>query len=151
MKNCNKCMRPDMEYYSSNKNTCKECIKSRVKQNRANNIEHYREFDRLRGKLEHRVQARKEYRGTEEYRKRHADANKRYAQKYPLRDIARTMLRNAVRDGKVTPWPKCALPCCDGKREAHHPDYDRPLEVVWLCDRHHKDAHNLTRKHKQGI
>jgi hypothetical protein len=25
--------------------------------------------------------------------------------------------------------------------EAHHPDYSSPLDVVWLCRRHHTDLH----------
>jgi len=32
---------------------------------------------------------------------------------------------------------------CGGESEAHHPDYDRPLDVVWLCHHHHKEAHTI--------
>lgn len=36
-------------------------------------------------------------------------------------------------------------PCwvCGEKAIAHHPDYDRPLDVVWLCQPHHKQTHAL--------
>jgi len=48
--------------------------------------------------------------------------------------------------GSITPWPVCALPECANKPEAHHPDYSAPLDVVWLCSAHHKQAHALCRK-----
>ncbi len=30
-------------------------------------------------------------------------------------------------------------PCyCGRKGEAHHNDYDKPLDIVWLCRAHHR-------------
>ncbi len=34
----------------------------------------------------------------------------------------------------------CAV-CDDPNAIAHHEDYDRPLEVVWLCRSHHMQRH----------
>lgn len=31
--------------------------------------------------------------------------------------------------------------CGDPKSEAHHLDYDKPLEVIWLCFKHHRQLH----------
>ncbi len=31
--------------------------------------------------------------------------------------------------------------CGDENTEAHHPDYTKPLEVVWLCSLHHHKRH----------
>ena len=64
----------------------------------------------------------------------------------PDRNRARVILNNAVRDAKVIPWPVCAVPDCSCKPQAHHPDYSRPLDVVWLCVKHHKEVHALARK-----
>lgn len=64
----------------------------------------------------------------------------------PERSKARVALGNAVRDGRVIPWPVCAVPECCGKPQGHHPDYSLPLDVVWLCDAHHKAAHALIRQ-----
>lgn len=39
---------------------------------------------------------------------------------------------------------KAKSPCevCGNKvAEKHHPDYNKPLEVVWLCRQHHIDLH----------
>jgi hypothetical protein len=36
-------------------------------------------------------------------------------------------------------------PCeiCGEKAEAHHDNYDKPLEVRWLCFFHHREWHKI--------
>jgi hypothetical protein len=46
-----------------------------------------------------------------------------------------------MRDGKVVKMP--CLVCGDQNSEGHHPDYSRPLDVVWLCNKHHVETHKL--------
>lgn len=46
---------------------------------------------------------------------------------------------NAIRDGKLTPMP-CEV-CGKQKAQGHHEDYSKPLDVIWLCTRHHQDRH----------
>lgn len=121
---------------------CKECTKSMVKANRAKNIDHYKEFDRKRAMRPDRVAMRSAYRSTEEGKKAVARANATYKEKAPERAKARYAVNNAIRDGKLIPWPKCAMHDCECEKvEAHHPDYSRPLDVVWLCNTHHREAH----------
>lgn len=55
---------------------------------------------------------------------------------------ARELLKYAVKTGKVK-----KLPCCEcgaSQVEAHHADYSKPLDVVWLCPKHHRYAHRKT-------
>lgn len=52
---------------------------------------------------------------------------------------AHQALRSGIARGLVTPQP--CEECGDPKAEGHHPDYDRPLVVRWLCRRHHKQEH----------
>lgn len=52
---------------------------------------------------------------------------------------AHKAVSNAIRDGKLTPLP-CQV-CGIQEVEAHHPDYSRPLDVVWLCRHHHSQIH----------
>ena len=68
----------------------------------------------------------------------HAAANKAWIKNNRKRKSAQNVLGKHVRAGKINP-----LPCfeCGDPAEAHHPDYDRPLDVIWLCPRHHKEAH----------
>lgn len=145
---CKTCLtdKPVDGFYKGQKSKCKECTKAYVRAHRLANIEHYRAFDKARASMPHRVAAREAYRTTAAYAESHKAAAKRWAEKHPERRRANTMLDNAVRDGRVIPWPVCAVPECCGKPEGHHPDYSRPLDVVWLCDKHHKAAHAIARE-----
>ncbi len=56
-----------------------------------------------------------------------------------LKVRAHASLRSGLRRGLVT---KQACEICGAlEAEAHHEDYDRPLEVRWLCRHHHKALH----------
>ena len=46
---------------------------------------------------------------------------------------------NAIRDGRIV-QQSCAV-CGNAKTQGHHEDYSKPLDVVWLCVRHHQDRH----------
>jgi hypothetical protein len=61
-------------------------------------------------------------------------------ERYPEKTKARNAVRRAVKNGMLI-----KLPCAQcGNREsfAHHDDYTKPLEVVWLCRKHHRARHN---------
>lgn len=128
-------------------NKCKECTKKDVSEHRQNNLEKVRAYDRLRGGIPHRVAARKEYAQTDAYKASHGKSMKKYIVNHPNRYAARNILNAALRDKKIEKWP-CMV--CGSASEAHHPDYDRPLDVVWLCDAHHKQAHALTKAYKEA-
>ncbi len=145
MSTCKVCGKTDAEteFYASIKTHCKEHWRARVKANREANIEHYREFDRNRANLPHRVQARAEYQQTPAYEASHRKSMAKYRSERPDRRAAHVALGNAARDGKVTPLP-CF--CCGAKAEAHHPDYSDPLYPVWLCPAHHKQTHAMVKR-----
>lgn len=67
------------------------------------------------------------------------EARARHRQKYPERVIARRRVNDAIPDGRLARGP-CEV-CGSRKVEAHHDDYSKPLEVRWLCRRHHYDLH----------
>jgi hypothetical protein len=58
---------------------------------------------------------------------------------HPNAGNAREALNNAVNAGHLIRQP-CFI-CGELKTEGHHPDYDQPLSVVWLCVKHHKQCH----------
>lgn len=45
----------------------------------------------------------------------------------------------AIKSGKLKRLP-CEI-CGEIDAEAHHPDYDKPLDVKWLCRKHHMELH----------
>lgn len=52
---------------------------------------------------------------------------------------ARIVVREAVRKG-ILVKPVIAR-CGHSRPEAHHPDYNRPLDVLWLCRPCHQELH----------
>lgn len=109
-------------------NKCKKCTKSDVRKHRADNIEEVREYDKNRYQTENRKKQ-----STENCKKQRA--------KYPEKYKARTAVSNAVRDKRLLKLPCCV--CGSKKSTAHHEDYNKPLEVVWVCLQHH---HELEKK-----
>lgn len=141
-KHCNT-EKPADGFYASAKSKCKDCIKAAVTAHRQANLERVRAYDRMRGSMPHRVAARLDYQQTNAFAQSHSAAALRWAAKHPDRRRANIAVSNAVRSGVLIPWPVCAVPICDCKPQAHHPDYDRQLDVVWLCQAHHKQTHAL--------
>lgn len=127
-------------FYVSNRSRCKECVKASVRENRLANIEHYREFDRNRASNPERVAARNAYNKTPEGKLAHARATRKWVVSNALRRKAQNIVANALKYGRLTPQP-CFI--CGEHAQAHHPDYDRPLSVTWLCPKHHKEAHKI--------
>ena len=63
-------------------------------------------------------------------------------EKFAHKRNARSKTFTAIKNGTIQ-----VLPCliCGDKSEAHHHDYSRPLDVMWLCKTHHRETHNLTK------
>lgn len=60
-----------------------------------------------------------------------------------LQEKAYRATRLARRSGALTigPCERRGEGYCAGRIEAHHEDYEKPLEVTWLCRRHHVGLH----------
>ncbi len=62
--------------------------------------------------------------------------------KNPIAYKAHRAVRTALANGFIV---KTVCIVCGNKSEAHHADYSRPLDVVWLCRKHHKESHKSSK------
>ncbi len=65
--------------------------------------------------------------------------------KDPLKVKARLKLNDYVNRGKVIK-ENCEVCGSCKKVEGHHDDYSKPLEVRWLCQKHHNEHHQKNKK-----
>jgi hypothetical protein len=115
-----------------------------------------REYDKSRANDPHRALARAEYQKTERgmlaakaAKIRWAKNNKekiyksvlRYREQNPKKYIAHGKVAYEIRVGNLHQEP-CEI-CGGVDSVAHHDDYDKPLNIRWLCDFHHKQWHQL--------
>ncbi len=116
MKSCITCknQKPLSEFYKDSRykgghiNECKTCIRERSRRNSSK--PHRKEAMRL-------------------------SSLDRYYRTERVETRARKLLNRVVAAGKIKkePCKKCGYT----KVEAHHDDYTKPLEIIWLCRRHH--------------
>lgn len=66
----------------------------------------------------------------------------------PEKRKAQDTLRRAVRKGAILKRP-CEK-CGSEQSVGHHPDYSKPLAVIWLCKVHHREVHYTVDKTEQN-
>lgn len=139
LKRCFKCLqdKPVEEFYrhrmmaDGRLNKCKECAKFDVAVNRLKSVERVRQYDRDRATQSHRVALRER-------------VIQREREEHPQRAAARLITTRAVRSRKLVK-PQACEGCSrtDGRLEAHHLDYSRPLLVMFLCKPCHAIADKI--------
>lgn len=138
IKICFKCGKPkDIDAFYRHKKMadghlgkCKECTKRDVTTHRDENLEKIRAYDRRRG-----------CRHPPGYLKRWRADN---LGKYQAQNAA----NNALRDGKIVRARQCSRCPSTFALHKHHPDYNEPLKVEWLCAACHRREE--TNGHGQG-
>lgn len=105
---------------------CKNCTRKDVAENYRTHREYYARYEQERFQRPERHQ--------------YVLAQQRH-RKYrcPEKWLANQQVSNAIRDGRLIRKP-CVI-CGNPKSQAHHPDYSKPLDVVWLCRKHHLATH----------
>jgi ribosomal protein S27AE len=133
-KKCFKCnaIKPLEEFYKHPRmadghvNKCKECNKKDVTDNRGKKVDYYRKYDSERAKIPER--------------KAKADLISRAWRKEDSRRMsAHSAVAREIKKGALIKQP--CVRCGSIKSLAHHEDYDKKLDVTWLCQPCHKQRH----------
>lgn len=145
MKICFKCQekKPLSEFYKHKRmadghlNKCKKCTKHDVIQNRQENVEYYKQYDRWRAQTFGDRSKPKPFEIAAKYRKKWAEKNKHKIH-------CHVAVNKAVASGKLIKpehCQKCGGCFAPSKIHAHHSDYSKPLDVIWLCFSCHAAEH----------
>ena len=136
MQKCSKCgsLKEISEFYVRNL-VCKECYKKRVSE--------YQKTDH--GRESHK-QASKRYSITKNGKDINNKAQKKWQDKNHKKLLAKWAVNRAIKVGVLTRMP-CEI-CGNHLSHGHHPDYNRQLDVIWLCAFHHKEWHT---KNGEGL
>lgn len=144
-KSCFKCgeTKPLSAFYKHSQmadgrlNKCKACTKSDVTKYQTKNIDKVREYNRSRGNRNPPGYYKEYYRKNKEER---LLAQKKWREENPVIYRARNAVGNALRDKTLIKTP-CEV-CGDTDNiHGHHDDYSKPLDVHWLCPKHHGEVH----------
>ncbi|AII28021.1 endonuclease [Bacillus phage Bobb] len=134
------------KYYENNRDKCLE--RARVQRETDPNIKEKWKESHQKNK-EHRLEQMKVYAKTEQGKEARRRAQERYRQseQYKMKQNARKKVLRAVQSGKLV-RPTCCTDCKkEGAVEAHHEDYNKPLDVKWLCKTCHENTHHLNEGH----
>lgn len=122
---------------------CIQCLKIREKKNREANPE----IKKIREEL-YRSKLKEKYADFENPRihvklhERSIMGFERYAEK-KMQNLTSNLLNYAVRIGLVEKPSQCSVCQSENVLQAHHNDYSKPLEVVWVCTLCHVKFHTL--------
>lgn len=152
MKSCKICgtIKPLSEFYQNRlmkegyENACKACFCERQRQWKAANVERVRELNRIRNQSPEGRAYQKAWIASEAGKASHAQTTAKWRRNNRSKSRSHSLLNKAIYRGEIKrqPCEKCGA----AKVDAHHDDYSKPLEVRWLCRKHHiehhKDAEN---------
>mgnify|MGYP000985966304 CR=1 FL=1 len=131
--------------------TCKMCGEARDESNfpgrkRTCNICYNRMYHENVGGLRDRVLARTKRKDAKRTKLDHLEKKRKAMEKWPEKMRARQIVANALKKGTVTRMP-CQICGSDRRVHAHHDDYSKPLQILWLCSFHHGERHRLLNRY----
>ena len=122
---------------------CKKCANAQSRQYYNDNRDQH--LETCRNWQSRNPEKLKQYQATHRHKMRKASVL--WTQNHPKRTRAQKRLNYAVFKGEIERQKECQVcGCKEVKTEAHHWDYDKPLDVIWVCTACHGWIH---RKHSQ--
>jgi hypothetical protein len=120
---------------------CKKCTAIYMKERRRRmKVENPLEYEKHLEGERNRVKGLKQKQPKEKRKEYH----KRYAQRNKHKMECQRMVHKAISDGVLIKQP--CLFCKNPDSQAHHEDYSKPLEIIWLCKSHHYERHVVLRR-----
>lgn len=118
---------------------CKDCTKLDMRNDR-HTKPRVRKYDRERAALPHRVVLRQR-------------VTREWVRKHPEWVTAQRRAQRAMKKGLIIKPSLCEGCGLEHALQKHHPDYSKPLAVVWLCKPCHALADKIRRRleaHREG-
>lgn len=114
---------------------CKSCMRIYVERNR----EHVRAQKKRWEAANHKrlLEVKRAWRSTPEQKAIAERQRSEYRKRNPEKARARQAVTRALRTGKLLRQP-CQF-CGESKTQAHHHDYGKPLDVIWVCFKCHRE------------
>jgi hypothetical protein len=85
----------------------------------------------------------------EKFRDAERERGKRWRSSHRMEHYVHTLLNRAIENGGIVKPNKCSKCGIEAvKINAHHEDYSKPYDVIWLCDKCHAERHVKIRKQK---
>lgn len=139
-------MKPIEDFYSYSKSKCKACFnayndKWRREHPKAAKVIAHRGWGKRRDKMlaRHRSKPRKIKRAPN-----YLEKFKAYREAHKLEWNVKARVRYAILTGRLVRPDKCSHCGYACKPQAHHEDYSKPFDVIWLCVSCHRRLHNGT-------
>lgn len=139
------------EFYSTNKSKCKDCLRIIANNYRLEHLDKVRQYDRNRPNKSERTKKSKEYKdrmrieNPEKFDRIFHGSRKNYRAKFKEKQIAVGRVNYALKTGKLIRPANCSVCGVECKPHAHHSDYSKPLDIVWVCIKCHVAIHNKKR------
>jgi len=133
-------------------NKCMNCLKKIRKEYRDNNKIKIQKANKKR-RIQKTIEARKSrdknrcsinIKQRENYKKnreKYILASRESRSKYPEKEKAHNIIRGLIRSGKIIRPSICSACNKTCKPQAHHEDYSKPYEIIWLCRSCHMKHH----------
>ncbi len=153
IKTCTKCniTKPLAEFYKhpTGKNgfnaQCKMCVRQAI--GVYQNTPQFKDYQKMYRSSEKCRESKKAYQTSARGKQTYLENTLRYNAQNPEKKAVHVATSRAIRSGVLIRQP-CEV-CQNPKTDGHHPDYSKPLEVLWLCRKHHLDLHREQRDQNQ--
>lgn len=170
MRTCKKCgeTKPITEFYKHGDyyaTQCKDCAReysrNYTREHREERLKYLKEYYHS-----HKEQAREYKRKWEEknrdwknecarkcskeHKEQLLEKQRKYRKENPEKMRAQSLVNSYVQSGKLNKPLKCESCGAEGYVEAHHSDYSKPLDVMWVCKKCHRKLDDKRRERESA-